>query len=107
MLCILMGQSCLIFAQSGSDAPWRAAAQWDQMDETGTADIHKFTTDPKYITPMVSYIPEHPTVPSPRDILGHIVGADGFLTRVDAEYAYFGTLAAALPRVINQELGLT
>ena len=96
-----------ISAQESEDAEWRSATEWDQVDEIGTADIHKFTTDPSYITPIVSYIPEHATIPSPRDFLGHIAGANGYLTQVDQEYAYFDALAKASSSVTIQELGLS
>ena len=70
---------------AAADAAWRAEARWDTVDEIGTADIHRFTTDPAYLTPLVSYIPEHPRVPSPRDVLGYIAGAEGKLTHPDDE----------------------
>jgi len=107
VLILIVCQRSIVSAQSTEDAEWRSTARWDQVDETSTADIHKFTTDPKYITPIVSYIPDHETVPSPRDVLGHIVGADDYLTNVEEEYSYFDALAAASPRVTIQELGLT
>jgi hypothetical protein len=107
VLILIVCQRSIVLAQSTEDAEWRSTARWDQVDETSTADIHKFTTDPKYITPIVSYIPDHETVPSPRDVLGHIVGADDYLTNVEEEYRYFDALAAASPRVTIQELGLT
>lgn len=90
-----------------NDNAWRDAARWDKIDEAGTADIHKYTTHPKYLTPLVSYIPDHPDVPSPRDVLGYTVGAEGKLTRVEDEYRYFETLAAASPRVALKTLGMT
>ena len=96
----------LLMAQT-NDASWRAEARWDTVDETGTADIHRFTTDPSYATPLVSYIPEHPSVPSPRDILGYIVGTEGKLTHPNDEYRYFDALAEASSRVTIQELGFS
>ena len=92
---------------AGPTADWRNTAQFDQVDEIGTGDIHKYTTDPKYITPIVSYIPEHPSVPSPRDILGYIAGTEGKLTRPADEIRYFEALAAASPRVELREIGDT
>ena len=78
---------------SGKDAAWRSDARWDTVDEIGTADIHKNTTDPQYITPLVSYIPEHESVPSPRDVLGDVVGSEGHLAHPEDEYRYFEALA--------------
>lgn len=91
----------------GKDASWRSEARWDKVDEIGTADIHKNTTDPQYITPLVSYIPEHDTVPSPRDVLGYVVGSEGHLTHPEDEYRYFEALASASSRVTIQEMGLS
>ena len=88
-------------------ASWEAAAQWDKIDEQSTADIRKYTTEARYCTPIVSYIPDHPTIPSPRDFFGRIIGAEGYLTRVADEYQYLEALAKASPRVKIEELGLS
>ncbi len=88
-------------------ASWEAAAQWDKVDQQSTADIRKYTTEARYCTPIVSYIPEHATIPSPRDFFGHIIGAEGHLTRVADEYNYLEALAKASPRVVIEELGLS
>ena len=92
---------------AGADAAWRTTAQWDTVDETSTHDIHEYTTDARYLTPMVSYVPEHPDVPSPRDVLGYTVGTEGKLTRPTDEIRYFRTLAEASPRVLLTEMGDT
>ncbi len=84
---------------AGAQAPWRAEAQWDSVDETGTALIHEFTTEPRYISPMVSFLPDDPVVPSPRDVLGYISGAEGILTRPEDSIRYFRALADASPNV--------
>ena len=92
---------------AAADAAWRSEARWDTVDEEGTADIHRFTTDPAYLTPLVSYIPEHADVPSPRDVLGYIAGAEGKLTHPEDEYRYLEQLAASSPRVQVEEMGLS
>ena len=92
---------------AGAEAPWRVEAQWDIVDEDSTRAIHRDTTDPRYISHIVSYIPDHPTVPSPRDYFGHIASAEGFLTHPDDGIAYFEALAAASPRVKLLEMGPT
>ena len=66
---------------AGAEGAWRSVAQWDEVDEEGTREIHKHTTEARYISPMVSYIPEDDEVPSPRDVLGYIAGTEGILTR--------------------------
>ena len=94
-------------AGAGADAAWRAEARWDTVDEISTAEIHRHTTDPEYLTPLVSYIPDHPEVPSPRDVLGYIAGTEGKLTHPNDEIRYFETLAESSPRVQLREMGLT
>lgn len=104
-----LGQDDATFDESlvGPDAAWRATAQWDEVDEEGTREIHVHTTDPKYITPMVSYIPEDSAVPSPRDVLGYIAGTAGILTRPQDTFRYFEALADASPRVRWESMGET
>ena len=92
---------------AGAEAAWRSVAQWDTVDEIGTRAIHEFTTEARYMTPLVSYIPESDVVPSPRDILGYIAGAEGRLTHPDDELRYFEALSAASPRVQLLEMGTT
>jgi len=92
---------------AGADAAWRTEAQWDTVDEISTAEIHRHTTDPEYLTPLVSYIPDHPEVASPRDFLGYIAGAEGKLTHPDDEIRYFEALAESSPRVELREMGLS
>ena len=92
---------------AGVQAPWRATARWDLVDEEATKDIHTFTTDPEYLTPLVSYIPEDAAIPSPRDFLSYIAGAEGKLTHPEDEVRYFEALAAASPRVTLFEMGET
>lgn len=89
----------------GPDAPWRSEARWDAIDEEATAEIHRHTTDQRYLTPLVSYIPEDATVPSPRDVLGYVAGTEGRLTPPDEERRYFEALAQASPRVALREMG--
>lgn len=94
-------------AGPGTQAPWRAYAQWDAVDEISTREIHVHTTEPRYMTPWVAYVPEHPDVPSPRDFLGYIAGTEGKLTRPDDEHAYFRALAEASPNVRVETMGAT
>ncbi len=94
-------------AGAGPEAPWRDVARWDAVDEVSTREIHRFTTEPRYITPLVSYVPEDSIVPSPRDVLGYTVGTEGILTRPDDEIRYFTALAEASPNVRLLEMGRT
>ena len=69
--------------------------------------IAEATTDPKFLNPWVSYVPESSDVPSPTDFLGHIAGAPGELSRTTDVYGYFRALAAASPRVVVETIGKT
>ena len=70
------------------------------MPEPGSVEaIAAATTDPHFVSPWVSYIPQSPTVPSPEKFLGRIMGAPGELLGTEKTYAYARALAAASPRV--------
>ena len=97
--------ACLLAAASGA-AP--AAAQAVDRPEPGAREaIAAATTQPRFLSPWVSDVPDHPTVPSPTDHLGHIAGAPGELTRTDRIYAYYRALDAASDRVSVEVAGKT
>jgi len=74
--------------------------------EPGTrAAIAAATTEPRFLSPWVSDLPQSPSVPSPTGYLGHIVGAPGELTRTEKIYGYYRALAAATPRVKVETIG--
>src|SRR5437763_13933240 len=77
-----------------------AAAQVPDIPEPGSIQaIAAATTDPHFISPLVSYIPQSTTVPSPQKFFGRIMGAPGELVGTEKAYAYARALAAATPRV--------
>jgi hypothetical protein len=57
------------------------------------------TTDPRFLSPWVSYLPKSSAVPSPLDFFGRITGAPGELVGTSKAYAYCRALAANSPRV--------
>jgi hypothetical protein len=71
----------------------------DTPDEAATQEIAAATTEPRFSSPWVSYLPASPTVPSPRAFLHRIAGAPGELVNSSTAYAYSRALAAASPRV--------
>ncbi len=86
----------LSFASLGINAN----AQSPDIPEPGSVEaIAAATTDPHFISPWVSYIPQSATVPSPEKFLGRILGAPGELLGTEKTYAYARALAAASPRV--------
>jgi hypothetical protein len=77
-----------------------AIAQSFDIPEPGSVEaIAAATTDPHFVSPWVSYIPQSSTVPSPEKFLGRIMGAPGELLGTDKAYAYARALAGASPRV--------
>src|ERR1700685_3361485 len=76
-----------------------AIAQNPDIPEPGSVEaIAAATTDPHYVSPWVSYIPQSATVPSPEKFLSRIMGAPGELLGTEKSYAYARALAAASPR---------
>lgn len=75
-------------------------AQGVDVPEPGSAEaISAATTDPHYVSPWVSFVPQSKTVPSPEKFFGRIMGAPGELLGTEKTYSYARALAAASPRV--------
>ena len=77
----------------------------DKIDKTSTGLIKKYTTKPEFLSPIVDYIPESETVPSPRDFLGYLVGAPKKLTYARDIHKYFYELAKNSDRIKVFETG--
>ena len=78
------------------------------VPETGSVEaIARDTTEPRYCSPWVSYVPASDHVPSPEKFLGHIAGAAGELTRTKEIYAYYRELERASKRVKVEVIGKT
>lgn len=74
--------------------------------ESGSVEaIAHDTTEPRYGSSWVAYVPESSSVSSPKDFLGHIAGAAGELVRSDKIYAYFRELARTSKRVHVEVIG--
>jgi Zinc carboxypeptidase len=71
----------------------------DVPEPGATEGIAQATTDPHFTSPLVSYVPQSSTVPSPEKFFGRIMGAPGELAGTEKAYAYARALAAASPRV--------
>ena len=77
-----------------------------ETPEPGSVEaIARFTTDPRFSSPWVAYVPASERVPSPTRFLGRLAGAPGELSRTNEIYGYFRALAAASPRVHVEVLG--
>ena len=79
----------------------------DRPEPGSREAIAAATTEPRFLSPWVADVPDHPTIPSPTEHLGHIAGAPGELTRTDKIYAYYRALDAASDRVTVEVAGRT
>lgn len=111
-LCIaFVVQFCLIFSVSaagfagGDEIPEMLGSL--RVDRQSSEAIRAATTEERFLTPLVSAIPDHPTIPGPRDFLGYIAGAPGEMTNVDEIHAYYRAIAAATDRARVVSLGKT
>ncbi|HEU4403482.1 MAG TPA: M14 family zinc carboxypeptidase, partial [Candidatus Polarisedimenticolia bacterium] len=87
----------------------RAASPYaPDTPEAGSVEaIARFTTEPRFLSPWVAYLPASDKVPSPTRHLGHLVGAPGELTHAGTIQSYVRALAAASPRVRVETIGRT
>ena len=75
--------------------PSLASAQ--AMDPTFAQHVKEWTTKPEFISPLVDHLPASATVPSPRDVLGHDIGAPNKLDYYEDILKYYRALAAKSP----------
>ncbi|MBI2615012.1 MAG: peptidase, partial [Gemmatimonadetes bacterium] len=76
-------------------------------DTTYERLIREATTDPRFLPATVATIPDHPSIPSPREHFGTIAGAPGVMHRSAELYGYYRALAQASPRVRFETVGRT
>jgi Zinc carboxypeptidase len=77
-----------------------AVAQNPDVPEPGSVEaIAAATTDPHFVSPLVSYVPQSGSVPSPEKFFRRIMGASGELAGTEKAYSYARALAAVSPRV--------
>src|SRR5690242_14679114 len=84
-----------------------SAQQQQQQDEDFARSVKEWTTRPEFISPLVDHLPKVTGVPSPKDVLGHHIGAPGKLTYHAEALAYYRALAAKTPRVKVFSIGAT
>ena len=77
----------------------------DKAEAGSIEAIAGFTTESRFLSPWVSYVPASANVPSPTQVLGHVVGAAGELTHPAAIVDYVKQVGAASPRVHIETLG--
>lgn len=84
-----------------------ALPQAQARDTTSERMIREATTDTRFLPASVAALPDHPTIPSPRDHFGVIAGAPGVMHRTAELYGYYRALAQASPRVRVETVGTT
>ncbi|MEZ5499143.1 MAG: M14 family zinc carboxypeptidase [Steroidobacteraceae bacterium] len=79
----------------------------DAAEEGSIEAIAAATSEPRFLSPWVAYVPDAKDVPSPTRFLGHIIGAPGELTQPARIVEYVRALAASSPRVHVETLGVS
>ncbi len=102
---IAVGLMLLLFP--AFSAPTTGLGAQQANDEEYTAQILEFTTEDFFSTPYVDHLPASETVPTPLDVLGHIVGAADVLSYPEEIYTYMRAVADASPRVQVHTMGQT
>jgi hypothetical protein len=109
-LCLLCSIALALFSghrtfANNETSPARDPKQ--PIDQAYTAKIHKYTTQPYFLSPLVDYLPASKTVPTPETVLGDIAGAPGILPYAEDVYKYMRLLEKASPRVKVFSIGTT
>jgi len=87
---------------------WASLASAQQpIHEAYTRRMRETLPDPRISTEFVTYMPYSPTVPTPLEVLGTIIGEPGVLHRSAEIYRYFDILDEASPRVKVWRIGKT
>jgi hypothetical protein len=79
----------------------------DEAEAGSNEAIAAFTTEARFVSPWVAYVPRSATVPSPTSFLGHVVGAAGELTHSAKIVEYVRKLAENSPRVHVENIGVS
>ena len=77
------------------------------IDQAYTAKIKQYTTEPRFLSPLVEYLPASSTVPTPAKVLGDVSGAPDMLPYAEDVYKYMRLLEKASPRVKVVSIGKT
>jgi len=75
------------------------------VDEDFAEFFAKWTSEPRYGSPLVDHLPVAPGIPTPKDVLGHHIGAPKTLTYYEDILGYYRALAEATPRVWIESIG--
>jgi hypothetical protein len=94
-----------VFLLTGLTQAQRLKAQ--EQDPDFARSVKEWTTKPEFMSPLVDHLPKVAGIPSPKDVLGHHIGAPGKLTYHAEAVNYYRALAAKTPRVKVFSIGTT
>jgi hypothetical protein len=94
-LILIISSSSVLFASAQS------------FDTTYQNQIKKFTTDERFLPSSVTSIVDHPTIPSPLEHFGTIIGAPGVMHRTTEIYGYYKKLADLSPNLTMEQVGVS
>jgi len=78
-----------------------------KVDEEYSKKIREYTTEEFFLTELVNYLPASETVPTPKKILGKVIGTPDILHDSSQIENYLKAVADASPRVILISIGDT
>src|SRR6202789_1592769 len=90
--------TCSVVAQTALNENF-ARDPKQPIDQAYTDHIRKYTTEPRFSSPLVDYLPASKTVPTPAKVLGDVSGAPDILPYAEDVYKYFRLLEASSSRV--------
>jgi hypothetical protein len=86
-------------------SPLAAQQQQQRQDDDYARQIREHTSDPRFLPASVATLPTHPTIPSPAEHFGTIIGAPGVMHRTAEILGYYEALARATPRLRIEPMG--
>lgn len=105
--CLLISGLLLALAVSAQEPAPVVSDPWtpDRAEAESAERIREYTTAPEYLPESVAYVPDSDTVPSPTEVLGHLVGAPDVLSKVADVHGYFRRLDETSDRVRVEVIG--
>ena len=104
LLAALLLVTCSAVTQTALDENF-ARDPKQSIDQAYTDHIRKYTTEPRFSSPLVDYLPASSTVPTPAKVLGDVAGAPDTLPYAEDVYKYFRLLEKSSPRVKVVSIG--
>ena len=104
-LLVMAGVLCLAISMPAQQMVTDTRDSSQQQDEEFAKLVAEWTTAPYYLSPLVDHLPKINGIPSPKDVLGHHIGAPATLTYYADILKYYRALAAATPRVKVETIG--